>query len=60
MRRIRITEEIKPGVYKAKDGVMPERFVLERIAVAEARGATVTWEIAKPDSYDHLVETLKN
>jgi len=60
MRRIRITQEIKPGVYQAKDGVCRERFVLDRIALAEARGASVEWDVAKPETYDQLVETLKN
>ena len=57
MRRIRITEEIKPGVYKAREaGLAPERMVTERLAFVQARGADVVWEVAKPVDYDSLVQ----
>lgn len=56
MRRIRVTEEIKPNVYKGKiDETVHDRFVLDRLAFAEARGTVVIWDIAKPSAYDDLV-----
>ena len=56
MRRIRITEEIKPHVYKGRiDETVHDRFVLDRLAFAEAHGTVVIWDIAKPSEYDELV-----
>ncbi|MCX5748465.1 MAG: hypothetical protein NT062_38940 [Proteobacteria bacterium] len=65
MRRIRITEEIKPmasasgptvKVFKGRiDDTVHDRFVMERLAFAESRGTCVIWDIAKPAAYDDLV-----
>jgi len=56
MRRIRVTEEIKPGVFKGViDETVRDRFVIDRLAFAETRGTNVIWEVTKPAEYDELV-----
>jgi len=56
MRRIRVTEEIKPNVFKGViDETVRDRFVIDRLAFAEMRGTTVIWDVEKPAHYDELV-----
>ena len=59
MRRIRITEEIKPNVFKGRiDETVHDRFVIDRLVVAHARGTQIIWDIEKPAAFDELASTL--